>query len=326
MNDVLGSEQLVHLQAVLAHWDIPPVTSIEAVQAGHTVFKVTTVGPTCTLKDISASPDLTRLAFTRSVLAHVARAGLRVPVPLLSRSAQPAVPFGGRFYLLSEYIEASTYPTDPGLQGELFFNTGQAIGRLHRALASYPDPEVSRQTWRENLAGQVPTWIADLGAELPAAQAGVVQRVGRERGAAIAAALLGLPEQLIHRDCHPGNVLVQGTRVVGFIDCDHLCIGPRVFDLAYYAVHHVKWVTDDEVATRRWLANLPHLLTGYRSVHPLLHQEAAALPAAMMAYHLLLAHWFLGVERHEAVALEVRALDWHHRHYDAVLSASERQS
>src|SRR5262245_32944786 len=106
MKDFLDSRRLARLQAVLAHWDIPPVTAMVAVQEDYSVFKITTVGPTFILKDISDAPDLTRLEFTRHVLAHVAGSGLRVPIPLLSRSAQTAVSFQERFYVLSEFIEA----------------------------------------------------------------------------------------------------------------------------------------------------------------------------------------------------------------------------
>jgi Ser/Thr protein kinase RdoA (MazF antagonist) len=322
MKGLLNPERLAHLQAVLAQWDIPPVTAIEAVREGHPVLKVTTVGPAFTLKDISDTPNLPRLAFTDSVLRHVARAGLRVPIPLRSRSAQPAVSFRGRFYLLSEFIEAGEYPSEPELRAELFFQTGQAIARLHLALASYPDPAVSRQTWREDLAGRVAEWISALGVGLPEPQATVVKRVGRARGAAIETALQGLPEQLIHRDCHPGNILVDGTRVIGFIDCDHLCIGPRLFDLACYAVHHLKWETDDPAATQRWLTDLPYLLMGYQSRQNWSQAEAAALPYAMLAYHLLLSHWFMGLPQPESIALEVRALDWIDRHFDAIVTAA----
>ena len=315
--------KLADLQAVLAHWDIPPVTSIATIHKDH-VFKITTAGPTFILKDISdkpIAPDLRRLAFTHNVLTHVERAGLQVPIPFLSRFAQLAEPSQGRFYILSKYIEAGEYPRAPARMGELFYHTGQAIARLHQALASYPDKDVSRQTWREDLAGHVAGWISALSDGLPGPQAAVVKRVGRERGAALEAALHGLPEQLIHRDCHPGNILVQGTQVVGFIDCDHICIGPRLFDLAYYALHHLKWVTDDEAATQRWLADLPHLLTGYRSLQSLPSEEAAVFPYAMMAYHLLLSHWFMGLTRWESIPLEVRALDWIHLHFDAIVSA-----
>ncbi|MBC8161990.1 MAG: phosphotransferase [Roseiflexaceae bacterium] len=314
--------RLAHLPDVLAHWDIPPVTSIAAVHAGHRVFKITTIGPTFILKDISDAPDLSRLEFTRSVLAHVARTGLRVPIPLLSRSAQTAVPFQERFYLLSHFIEAGGCPSDPKLQAELFYHTGQAIAKLHQALASYPDKQVNRKTWREDIAGRVDEWISALGDGLPEPQATVVKRVSLERGTALKAALYGLPEQLIHRDCHPGNILVQGTHVIGFVDCDHLCIGPRFFDLAYYAVHHLKWVTDNEAATDRWLTNLPHLLAGYRSQQRLSQEEAMAIPYGMTAYHLLLSHWFMGLPQRESIAREIRALDWIHTHFDAIASAT----
>lgn len=321
MNDVADAERLAHLQSILAYWDIPPVLSIVNLHEKHPMFKITTVGPTFILKDISDAPNLTRLAFTRNVLTHVAHTGLRVPIPLLAQSAQFAIPFQGRFYLLYDYIEAGDYPNAPELQAELFYYTGQAIAKLHQALASYPDETVSDQTWREELAGRVAEWIAALSAGLPEQHAAVVKRIGLARGSAIETALRGLPEQLIHRDCHPGNILVQGTRVIGFIDCDHLCIGSRVFDLAYYVVHHLKWVTDDDVATQRWLTNLPHLITGYRSQQSLLSEEAAALPYGMMAYHLLLAHWFLSLPRLEPIALEVQALDWLDRHFDAIVNA-----
>lgn len=322
MKDLLGPERLAHLQAALAHWDIPPVNAIEAAQKSHAVFKVTAAGQAFTLKDISNAPNLDRLALTDDVLRHVAGTGLRVPVLLLSRSAQLAVPFEGKFYLLSEFIEASAYPSDPELQAELFHHTGQAIATLHQALASYPDREVSRKTWRQDLAGHVAEWISVLGDGLPEPQATVVKRVGQKRGVALENRLRGLPEQLIHRDCHVGNILLQGTRVIGFIDWEDLCIGPRLFDLAYYAAHQLKRMVDDEAAMKRWLSDLPQLLTGYRSQQDLSQAELSALGHAMLAYHLLLAHWHMNSQRPEPIAREVQALDWINTHFDAIVDAS----
>jgi Ser/Thr protein kinase RdoA (MazF antagonist) len=274
------------------------------------------------LKEISEAPNLTRLQFTHDVLTHVSTSGLQVPLPIPARSAQFAVNSQGRFYLLYKYIKADEYPNDPELMPELFYQTGQAIARLHEALASYPDKEVSYKTWYEDLAGRIPGWISALSDGLPEPQAALVKRVGLERRVEIEGALRRLPEQLIHRDCHPGNILVQGTRVIGFIDCDHICLGPRLFDLAYYAVHHLKWVTDDKPATQRWLMNLPHLIRGYRSLQSLLPEEVVALPAAMMAYHLLLSHWYMGRMQWEPIALELQALDWIHMHFDIILNAT----
>ena len=232
MRGIEDSDRLAQLRTILAEWDIPPIRAISVIHGAQRVCKISCDGWAFVLKDISDAPNLLRLAFTRDVLAHVARSGLRVPVPLLSRSAQLAVSWEGRLYSLSEFIEAGDEPDEPELQPELYFQIGRAIARLHEALAVYPEADARSRTWREDLAGQVPVWLSSLSIGLSPEQTTVVQRVGGARGVCIGRALWGLPEQLIHRDCHPGNILVEGTRVVGFIDCDHLCIGPRVFDLA----------------------------------------------------------------------------------------------
>jgi Ser/Thr protein kinase RdoA (MazF antagonist) len=312
---------MAQLTDILDHWDIPQVIAVERLHDEHLVFKVTTAGPTFTLKDISAAPNLRRLEWTARVLHHVMQAGVQVPLPLRTRSAALALPFQERFYTLTTWIEAGTYPHEPALQAQLFLNTGQAIARLHEALRSYPDADLRDQTWREDFAGRAAGWIAALCAGLPAQEAAIVTRVGRTHGDALAAALRALPEQVIHRDCHPGNILVDGTRVLGFIDCDHLCIGPRIFDLASYVVHHLKWVTHDPVASQQWLENLPHLLRGYQSQQPLTEVELVALPYTLLAYHLLLADWFLALPNDALIGVEVQALDWIDRHFNPITAA-----
>ena len=106
-------------------------TLVETIDEGHAVFKVATHGPAFILKDISNAPDLRRLEFTHSVLTHVARSGLQVPVSIPDRAAQLAVNSQGRFYLLSKFIEADDYPSDPEVMPELFYQAGHAIARLH---------------------------------------------------------------------------------------------------------------------------------------------------------------------------------------------------
>ncbi|MBX3012512.1 MAG: phosphotransferase [Caldilineaceae bacterium] len=321
MNPYLGAAQLAQPQAILTSWDIPPVITIAQLQEGHTVFKITTTGPTFMLKKLADRPDRDRLAFTRNVLTHVERSGLRVPVPLLTRSGETAAAFQDRFYLLSPFIESDDYPQEPEAKAELFYATGRALAKLHQALAAYPAQAIQGQTWREALSGRVAEWLAALGSGLPEVQAASVQRVAIRHGAAIEGALAGLPEQLIHRDCHPGNLLIQGMRVIGFIDWDDLCIGPRLFDLAYYAAHQLKMAVD-ESARQAWLVQLPHLLVGYRAQQPLLPKETRAFPYCMMAYHLLLAHWLMGKAQQKLLEREVAALGWLHQHFAAISAAT----
>ncbi len=125
---------------------------IAVIHQKHRVCKITTVGSTFILKDISDAPNLTRLAFTRAVLTQVVRTGLRVPIPLLTRSAQPALAFQGQAYLLAEFIEAGEYPPEPECRAELFYQTGQAIAKLHQARpriqAQRPAATPGAKTWQ----------------------------------------------------------------------------------------------------------------------------------------------------------------------------------
>jgi Ser/Thr protein kinase RdoA (MazF antagonist) len=99
--------------------------------------------------------------------------------------------------MLTAFIESGAYPHEPDLQTELFVHTGQAIARLHRALASYPEAELRNQTWREDFAARVAGWIAALSTGLSARDGAIVTRVGRTHGEALATALRELPEQFI---------------------------------------------------------------------------------------------------------------------------------
>ena len=99
----------------------------------------------------------------------------------------------------------------------------------------------------------------------------------------------GLPIQLIHRDLHDNNVLCSGSRVVGFIDCDHLSLGSPVIDLAYFLHHSVKWfqeadgtMVNNEGGVTWWFSWMPQLLQAYDQVRPLSAKERGALPYVMV--------------------------------------------
>jgi Ser/Thr protein kinase RdoA (MazF antagonist) len=109
-----------------------------------------------------------------------------------------------------------------------------------------------------------------------------VQLLIRPHESKARAALAGLPVQLIHGDCNNGNVLLNGGRVSGFIDFDHLPVGERIYDLAYYLVHVVR---------RGGRASIREYVDGYDAANPLTPNERAAVPAAMLAAEVSLTSW-----------------------------------
>ena len=47
----------------------------------------------------------------------------------------------------------------------------------------------------------------------------------------------GLPEVLVHRDYHPGNVLWRRSKISGVVDWQAACTGPAVADVAHCRVN-----------------------------------------------------------------------------------------
>ena len=101
--------------------------------------------------------------------------------------------------------------------------------------------------------------------------------------------------------------------------------GPRgepIDARAAAALVRVDAAPNKKFRSRRVLASVPRLLEGYRVHASLPAAEAAALPHAMLAYHLLLANWFLSLQQPEGIPLEIQALAWLHANFDHLSAAA----
>ncbi len=86
------------------------------------------------------------------------------------------------------------------------------------------------------------------------------------------AALADLPPQLIHGDLTPENVLLRRPEAVsGFIDFDHLPLGPRIWDIAQYLSRRIRlrWRQGAQASDLSRLDHLAGFLIGYHTTNPL---------------------------------------------------------
>lgn len=67
------------------------------------------------------------------------------------------------------------------------------------------------------------------------------------------------PPTSIHGDFHRGNLPVHDGEVSGIVDPDHLPIGPRIYDLAYFLANQLALPTAAELVDRTSLAPLAPL-------------------------------------------------------------------
>jgi len=306
-------EQTSQLNKILQTWSIDDISEWQAIQ--ENIAKVILADDRAfVFKNLGLNSEAAtrRLQFEYDVLTHVAGQGLAVAVPLLSQASLPYVIESDQVYRVSHWL-----PNRPARvqneeeQSHLYWNYGAALGRFHKALASYEDADILSRTWETSLQKRVldeavPVALAHLDAERLA----VFEALLAELKPAMQSAYADLPIQLIIWDCHPGNVAVAGFEVSGFIDCDHISRAPRIFDLADFLVHLVKWDVGDAQSEAHWLACFRQLLVGYESVTPLADQERAALYYALLGIPIIFMEFFFKADLPDLVKTEFNTLIW----------------
>lgn len=309
---------------ILTVWDIGPVQTIVDLHLGN-VFRVErAAGAPVILKNIGKdTPQVAaRFAFECEVLYHLDRYGVSVALPIPNRNGELLVAKEGYLYTLSPYLTSHNQWLELDFEGlrRLNYNCGAAIGKLHTALAAFPTAGLEHRTWETVLPDML------FGHSIPVIQRSVT-RPEREAFDAIIADIATdlrvttehLPTQLIHRDCHHGNIVVDGEQVSGFIDCDHLSRGPRVFDLADFIVHMIKQDVADPERTAAWFGLFPAVIQGYEKETPLLREEKQALYYVMLGVLLMLAGWFFETGDAAKAHAELEAIRWMYQQRQKVL-------
>jgi Ser/Thr protein kinase RdoA (MazF antagonist) len=303
---------------VLTGWDVKASGQVEMLSPEGIYRLASERGDELILKDVGPVGDqlLGKLAFENEVLLHLQSTGLPVAVPLPDRLGEIAVPWQGHVYTLSPYL-----PDDGGAvrgchRPRLLRNYGAATARMHRALATFPQNRLPDWIGRIELASEVlDTGFPIILPYLAGGQAEAFQAMRAGLARTMPTAFQDLPEQLIHRDCHAENLLSCGPEVTGIVDWDHLTIGPRILDVAYFAVQLAKRQVRDPAAMARWLDEFPLLLAGYEAESAFLEEEKAAFPYVLIAVPILFAYWAIETGHgDDYIQTELHTMAWLYSH------------
>ena len=108
-----------------------------------------------------------------------------------------------------------------------------------------------------------------------------------------------LPEQAIHRDPNPSNILFRDGRLAGFLDFDLSQHSIRLFDPCYAAtailIESIE--TTDATVLERWTDIYRALLDGYADVAHLTDAEREAAPYVVLSIQLICVGYFSGIEK-----------------------------
>jgi Ser/Thr protein kinase RdoA (MazF antagonist) len=268
------------------------------------VWAVTTErGDRYVLKKVSTfgAPDPAR-RFTDEarIVTHLRQHGVPVAVPVLANDGRAyTADDDGALHAVFPMLPQGGPDQDPGLDPVLYENVGAAVARLHAALASCP---FGIESWTVG-AGLLDDWLRTAADRLPAAAFTELSARVRPRRGSITQALSAAPQR-VHGDVHGGNILTDGREVTGIIDCDHLPLAPRAYDLGYFMAFGVRCRLVDDAKTAEPAEEAApfitrHLLAGYETVSRLDRQENDDLPALALATALGLIHYF--VREHDLV-------------------------
>jgi len=233
------------LAIVLSHFDIGVVEAVQEFPRGSSkspklVFK-TDQGLFLLKRRATAKHDAYKVAFSHQLQMHLAEK--QFPLPHLigtRRNNNSMLQHDGAIYEMFEYIKGSGY--DGSLDATM--DAGKTLSLFHKLLrdhqyqyepakGSYHDSQMVKTALE-----RIPQTMDNVSTPAVDAEgktvAGIVDNLTRAYQHAIEKATsLGLsqwPEQIVHSDWHPGNMLFRGSRVVAVIDYDAARVQQRVLD------------------------------------------------------------------------------------------------
>lgn len=277
------------LRTILQRWDLGAANCSPLVRQ---VYLVTTLaGQRYVLKNLgqqSRAHDLIQLYLElRSI-------GCAVPNPVPMADGSHLGVRGGSCYALFDYIEGASctdhYGPHAMRQAQMH---GSAIGELHRALSLCSTASCFA---RSDLLRTARTWALPLVLQEGLLAEADAARVNRALDR-LAEFYPQLPEQLVHRDPHPSNMLFRDSKLVAMLDLDLAVVGIRLFDICYCGTSILMDSSDDPARRTRWPGLFAALVEGYESRCPLLEVERQAISLVPLVIQLIFAAYFLGPDR-----------------------------
>jgi len=235
------------LAIVCSRYDIGDVRTAVPIKAGSRASPkslLTTSTGDFLLKRRAAPPSgitaadwLHRVALSHQIVLHLATRGLPVPALLGTRDEHNSMlQIGEHVYELYRFVRGRGYDrtTDSARAA------GRLLGQCHSALRDLrPDWPPPRRSYHAH--ARLPVILAELHLSLnePALRettTDLAERYLRAAAAADAAGVPNLPDQLIHGDWHPGNLLwarpSPSPEVAAILDFDTVSLAPALTDAA----------------------------------------------------------------------------------------------
>jgi Ser/Thr protein kinase RdoA (MazF antagonist) len=304
------------VKELLKNWAIGSVDTIAPTPSGggRTWFVKTTTKRDFVLK----GSDLLRSEREYGVLLGLSKTPIPVALPVTSVEGDwYAKDRNGKVYCL--------YPRLPGrvvtehYAGDAerrALGFGQAIGLLHTCLGERADVNGYEEM---ELVEQIEEWairrIREDGATVDAC---AIEQIWQDAQSELKPLYEELPQQLIHRDAHPSNMLFSAGRLTGFVDFEMVRRGPRVFDVCYCGSSILVGGFEDFEKGQKWPSLFHSLVRGYEEFCLLTASERLAMYGVFVTIELIFIAFSLDTHNEDAARTNERLLYWLATHRGAL--------
>ena len=281
------------IQEVLSHYDIGNIIQIKTLNAGNANAPKKIVlsdrGRFLLKRRAKDKSDIYHVAFSHTIQNHLQTKNFPVAGFLRTRRTNnTAVHHANNTYELFNFVAGSRY--DGSKQGAV--NSGKQLALFHKHLTDFLarfDP--LRRTYHDS--SSVRGYLKTITSSKVPASNGNLEEISLRLMAlynqsSAAVNQLGFeswPEQIVHGDWHPGNLLFAAEKVVCVLDFDSAKIAPVVTDVASGLVHFS--IVAGRPTPVDWPAyldqtKLTNLLNGYRQTARLNDDMLNAIPDLMI--------------------------------------------
>lgn len=230
--------------------------------------------------------------------------GVRTAAPLPTRSGERWAERGGHLFVLTEELAGVVINEVQPREALLF---GHELAKLHQAMAVLEDRV---KVPGMNLAQQLEEWAIPrvLEAAEKNGERDAIEKLAAEMTSGWFPLLEQIPKQLIHRDAHPGNMVMAEDGTVGFLDFEISVSGLRLFDICYFCTS--QWIR--EYTTHKfadpWLNLVTAFRQGYEEISPLSRLERTSAFCVMCAIQMIFISYFHGADRPDLAGTNLEAL------------------
>lgn len=279
------------IKEVLKYWELEneKLTDIVYAETGHVSENACYVGEEYVIK---FSPILGKIEKHISLSQAMESVGLSTGTPVKTKEGEYIVANEDLYFFVTKRVEgqqlkASTMYLDDYMAKARFI--GEIVGLLSVALAKVDVITNQANIYKTAMDWAIPTLIGEMDW-----LESFVEKYEKEFGAIYES----LPQQIIHRDPNPGNIILCGDKW-GVLDFDLSERNVRIFDPCYAAtaILSESFEAGNEEKMNKWIGVYKNILYGYDEVVKLSPEEWKAIPYVVMTNQLIATAWFMGQEK-----------------------------